>query len=114
MKEEELERILRECMEAVGVDENVRIRLKKYKTKAASVNMRKKIITLNEDVLDLGEDVIRYLILHELIHLKLKSPYHDKEFKEFLEKNLHGLDVLSVRGKILDKLFKIRDARQGD
>jgi len=111
VKEEDLKKILKECMEAVGINENVRIRLKKYKTKAASVNIRKRIITLNEDVLDLGEDVLRYLILHELIHLKLKSPHHNEEFKELLEKNLHNLDISSVRNKILNKLLKMRETR---
>jgi len=104
-----LQKVLIEYKEMLNINDDVRIRLRRYKTKAASVNIRKNIITLNKEVLDLGEDVIRYLILHELIHLKLRSPYHDAAFKELLKKNLGILDVESVRSKILNKLLKLKD-----
>jgi len=104
-----LRKVLIEYKEMLNINDDVHIRLKRYKTKAASVNIRKNIITLNKEVLDLGEDVIRYLILHELTHLKLRSPYHDATFKELLEKNSCNLDIELARSKILNKLLRLKD-----
>jgi len=106
-----IQKVLLEYKEKLDIDDEIHIRLRSYKTKAASVNIKKNIITINKDVFDLGEDVIRYLILHELIHLKLKSLYHDITFKELLRKNLYHLDLNSIRAKILYKLFKLNNTK---
>jgi predicted metal-dependent hydrolase len=72
-----VEEILKKYKEELGINDEVRVKIKKYKTRSAFINLKTKTIFINENLLELGEEVLRYLILHELIHLKLNSKYHD-------------------------------------
>jgi predicted metal-dependent hydrolase len=75
-------RILEEYKEKLGIDHDVKLLIRPYKWKPAFAELVSKKIYLNKYFLLLGEDVIRYLILHELVHIKLNNPYHNDMFYE--------------------------------
>jgi predicted metal-dependent hydrolase len=113
MRLEELEKLLAECKKLVGYDGPVRIALKPYKLKAATANIKSRTITVNTHLLDLGEDVIRYLLVHELVHLKLNSRYHDSVFHEELLKVVPEDEVRRARHMIIERLLEINNVRRG-
>ena len=100
-------RIIDEYARLLNCTKKVRYRTKPLKTKAASANLEKNEVVLNKYLLDLGEDVVRYLILHELIHLKLVTVNHGKSFMEMLYKFMPPAQVEEVQNKIMDRLLKV-------
>ena len=97
--------ILEEYKRSLGINQDVKIKLRRYKTKSAFVNLKTKTIFINELLLDLGEEVVRYLVLHELIHLKLNSKYHDSEFNKELYSYIPPEKVSKLRELITSKLL---------
>lgn len=100
-----VEEILKKYKEALGINDEVRVKIKKYKTRSAFINLKTKTIFINENLLELGEEVLRYLILHELIHLKLNSKYHDGEFNRILYSYIPPEKVSELRGLIVGKML---------
>ena len=104
-----LRTILNEMKKELGISEDVKVVVKPMKTKAASVTLGKNEIRLNRNLLDLGEDCIRYLILHELTHIKLKTRYHTGEFYKIIYSVMSEEKVREVENKILSELLKINN-----
>jgi len=100
-----VEEILKKYKEALGINDEVRVKIKKYKTRSAFINLKTKTIFINENLLELGEEVLRYLILHELIHLKLNSKCHDGEFNRTLYNYIPPEKAIEIRGLIINKLL---------
>jgi predicted metal-dependent hydrolase len=90
----------------LGVKEDVKIKIRRYKTKAAFVDLRSKIIYINRDLLDLGEDVIEYLLLHELLHIKLREKHHTAQFYAILHFFISEEKVNEIKEKIIKKLIE--------
>jgi len=97
--------ILEEYKRSLGINEDVKIKLRRYKTKSAFVNLKTRTIFINELLLDLGDEVLRYLVLHELIHLKLNSKYHDSVFNKILYCHIPPEKVSKLRELITSKLL---------
>jgi predicted metal-dependent hydrolase len=92
---------------------DVKVRVRRLKTKAASSNIKTRTIYINKDLLDLGEDVIGYLVLHELIHIKLQSIYHDEGFYSMLYFLMPPEVVEDIRRAIMERMVQnyVRVAR---
>jgi predicted metal-dependent hydrolase len=90
----------------LGVKEDVKIKIRRYKTKTAFVDLRSKIIYINRDLLDLGEDVIEYLLLHELLHIKLRERHHTAQFYAVLHFFIPEEKVNEIKEKIIKKLIE--------
>jgi len=91
----------------LGVKEDVKIKIRRYKTKTAFVDLRSKIIYMNRDLLDLGEDVIEYLLLHELLHIKLREKHHTSQFYAILHFFIPEEKANEIKEKIIKKLIEI-------
>ena len=79
-----LRSLLVELSKLVGLSD-VSIRRHHFKKELASVSFHSKTIRLNKHVVDkLDLDLLRYLILHELVHLKLQHAAHNREFYDLL------------------------------
>jgi hypothetical protein len=100
-----VEEILKKYKEELGINDEVRVKIKKYKTKSAFINLKTKTIFINKNLLELGEEVIKYLIVHELIHLKLNSRYHSAEFNRILYTYITPEKASEIRGLIANKLM---------
>jgi predicted metal-dependent hydrolase len=85
---------------------DVKVRVRRLKTKAASSNIKTRTIYINKDLLDLGEEVIEYLILHELLHIKLQSVYHDSRFYEMLYFLMTPEKVEAIRRMIMERMVQ--------
>ena len=101
-----LKLILNEMKKELGISEDVKVVVKPMKTKAASVTLGKNEIRINRNLLSLDEDCIRYLILHELIHIKLKTKYHTEAFYKILYRIFEKSKIEKIENEILHKLLK--------
>lgn len=101
--------MLEEVKAVVGIEGEVRVELKAYKTKGACIDLKRRVLVVNSHLLDLGEDVVKYLVLHELIHLKLGTSRHDARFQELLNHyaRILRMDRARCETKIAKKLLKI-------
>ena len=89
---EKLEKLVKELSDEIGIEGGVKIKLKKFKTKLASVSLSKRVIYINSELVkELSDKEIRYLIVHELLHLKY-GIFHTAKFHEELLK-LCGEDL---------------------
>ncbi len=104
---EKLEELVRELKEEIGIEGEVKVKLKKFKIKLASVSLSKKVIYINSELVKkLSDKEIRYLIAHELLHLKhgvFHTAKFQQELSELCEEDLylsivekHRRDFISV------------------
>ncbi|MEM1605300.1 MAG: M48 family metallopeptidase [Fervidicoccaceae archaeon] len=103
--EDTIKRIVEDYKQKLGISCEVNVKVRSYKTRSAFVNLKTKTIYINKELIPLGEDVLRYLILHELLHLKLNSKYHDGEFHKILYEHIPEERVVELRGIINKKLI---------
>ncbi len=80
-----LRTLLDELISLVNINHPVYIRRIAFKRQIASVSFRNNFIRLNKHLANkLDPELLKYILLHELIHLKLGHPYHDKNFYQAL------------------------------
>ena len=105
--------ILDEVKDRLRIKEGIKLELKSMKVKAASISIKRGIIRLNKDLIkELDTDAIRYLIIHELIHYKLKRIYHSKEFYEYIDKEINEDNREELEKKIIEQLLQKKSARK--
>ena len=108
MNRKQLNEILNELKAELGIKDAVKIELKPMKTKAASVSLTKSIIRINKNIIpNLDTECLKYLILHELIHYKLKSTYHNGRFHKELNRKISKTEAKQLERKILKTLLQI-------
>lgn len=71
------------------------VRIKRMKSKWGSCNYLKKVITLNLELIKKAPEIIEYVVVHELAHLKY--PHHKKEFWNFVEEYIKEWKKLRER-----------------
>jgi len=92
----------------ISEGEKLRLELRPMKTKAASISFKRKVIRINKNLIPiLDEDCIKYLILHELIHYKLKSTYHNSKFQKQLNKKINDTKIKELERKIITNLLRL-------
>jgi predicted metal-dependent hydrolase len=101
-------KVLSEYEERLGIA-GVKLVIRRYKTRAAFCELRSERVYLNENLLGLGEGVIRYLIAHELVHLKLRSRYHGDEFYRLFHTLVPPDAASEAEGRIVKKLFQLAE-----
>lgn len=100
--------ILDEVKDRLRIKEGIKLELKSMKVKAASISIKRGIIRLNKDLIkELDTDAIRYLIIHELIHYKLKSKYHSKKFHEYIDKEIDKDNREELEKEIIERLLEL-------
>jgi len=108
MNKKHLKEILNELKNELKIQEPIKIELKPMKTKAASISLNRNTIRINKNIVsNLDLDCIRYLLLHELIHYKLKSTCHDREFHKQLSKKINQAKAKEIERKILTSLLEL-------
>ena len=81
MNKEEVVYLCKELSRKMKV-EMPRIRFQNMKKKWASCSIENKILTLDKKVFELSSECVRYILIHELLHLKI--PRHNKLFRIML------------------------------
>ena len=88
----ELKDLLREVLKRLNLRRDIKVRVKPLKGKVASISHRSGTIYLNKRCLEvLTEEEIKFVLAHELLHLK-HGKFHTLSFEEEL-KNLFGKDL---------------------
>ena len=100
--------ILEEFKAILGITDKVRLELRPLKTKAASISLRRKVIRLSKYVVPrLDKISLRYLVFHELVHLRLRTIHHTKEFYELIYSVFDEETVKRAEEKILASLIEL-------
>jgi predicted metal-dependent hydrolase len=84
MRETTFSEMLRSCFEEVRVyiPTYPMLQIKNYRSRWGCCYATRNIIILNEKLIHLPVDLIRYIIIHELTHLRY--PNHGNEFHAFI------------------------------
>jgi len=69
----------------LGAD-SVTWRLRRMRTRWATINPEKKIITLNPEIIKQPPEALEYVLVHELVHLSERT--HNDRFAELLDSNM--------------------------
>jgi predicted metal-dependent hydrolase len=104
-------RIFSEYRRRLGVKATLVIR--RYRARSAFCELRSGRVYLNEALLGLGEEVIRYLIAHELVHLRLGTKWHDGEFYRLLYSVVSPEEVKRAQLKIEEGLLQLAGGARG-
>ena len=105
---ERVKALLEQAKENIGVDDEVRIMLHPMKRKIASVSLKTKTIRINKNLLEtLNDDELYYILVHELIHIKLSSLNHGNGFQKFLRKIYAPQDPEAIENMLIKKLAYI-------
>jgi predicted metal-dependent hydrolase len=101
----DVRRIAEEYRRQLGIEGEVRVVVGSYRGAAAFADLRTRTIYVNGRLLGLGERVVRYLVLHELVHIKLNTRYHGSEFYELLHRFFPPEEVEQIRRVALKYLI---------
>jgi len=71
--------ILEELKNELKINEEIKVIIKDYKYKLASVSLDKKLIRINKRIIN-DEKLLRDVLFHELLHIKLDTVWHTPEF----------------------------------
>jgi len=106
MEKEEIKRLLEEAKKKLGIKEELRVILQPMKRKIASVSLKNKTIRINKAIIHtLNEEQMRYILVHELIHYKLKHYSHDNSFMNELRQFYDEDEIETIERSILSKII---------
>ncbi|RLI82490.1 hypothetical protein DRP04_03865 [Archaeoglobales archaeon] len=109
---EKLKNLLIELKNEIGVDKEVKLKIVPMKEKIASLSIDTRILRLNRNVVEkLDEEELRYILLHELIHLKVNDVNHGLLFMKELEKYLEFEKTREIEIEIIKKLILEKGVR---
>ncbi len=110
MVRERLRRLLNEALDLVGIEkDNIRLVLYPMKRKIASVSLRTRIIRLNKNIVwELDNEDLKYILVHEVIHLKIGSTTHNERFWQELLRLYPRERVKEIENKIINSINIIR------
>lgn len=100
--------ILEELKAILGITDKVKLELRPLKTKAASISLRRKVIRISKYLIPkLDEVSLRYLIFHELVHLKLRTIHHTQDFYKLIHSVFDEETVKRSEERILASLIEL-------
>lgn len=100
--------ILQEVRDLLQLEESVTVRIKSLKSTLARLSLTKRVLTLDPIVLNLSEDLVFYILTHELAHLKANTPYHTSAFWREIERVYNLEDVKAIEERIFKVLKSLR------
>ncbi|ASI99430.1 M48 metallopeptidase family protein [Thermococcus celer] len=92
-----LDELLERAKNLLDCQRPVKVKVRPLKTSIARVSFRYGTITLDPSVLELGDEEVLYVLVHELAHLKAGTTYHSSAFwmevkRAFPEKKARELE----------------------
>ncbi len=104
---EKLKGLLKELMQKMGIKENVRLKIVPMKQKIASLSFNTKTLRLNQKAVEILEDEeLKYILSHELIHLKIRDINHGPLFMEELKKYYSDEEARRLEFRIICNFIK--------
>ncbi len=113
MSGREIKKIVEKVSFQLGIKRQIYVRVVSFKNKLASVSFTSGILRINRDFVHLSNlSLLKYIIIHELVHIKLGHHYHNDEFyqeiKKYLNKNVSGYDK-----KVYNLIIKLNKLNTG-
>jgi predicted metal-dependent hydrolase len=100
--------ILQELMKEMEISENIRLKIVPMKKKIASLSLATNVLRFNRNVVKfLNDEEIRYILIHELIHLKIRDVNHGSLFLRELSKYYNPRETYHLEIEIIRKLSKL-------
>jgi len=105
----EVKTLFKEIVEDMGLS-GIKISLVPMKRKIASFSFRTKTLRLNSRLIGiLEQELVRHIIIHELVHFKSNDVNHGRAFYEELQKYYTKEDSKILEEKLVQKLvFDLR------
>nr|4JIU_A Chain A, Proabylysin [Pyrococcus abyssi GE5] len=99
-----VEDLLEHAKDILGYQRPVKVRIRPLKMSIARVSFKYGTITLDPAVLNLEEEEMFYILIHELAHLKAETSYHSSSFWREVEKVFPGERAKEIEDRIMTKL----------
>lgn len=100
--------LLERARQVVGIEDNVKLVLYPMKYKVASISLKNKTIRLNKNLIEsFEEDELYYILVHELIHIKLSTLNHGEDFYRMLYKLFSPEEADEIENRIIKKLINV-------
>ncbi len=100
--------VLQEVRDLLQLEESVTVRIKPLKSTLARLSLTKRVLTLDPLVLNLSEDLIFYILTHELAHLKANTLYHTPSFWREVGKVYDLEDIKTIE----ERIFKVLESQK--
>jgi len=99
-----LEELLERAKELLECRRPVKVKVKPLKTSVARVSFKYGTITIDPSVLELEEEEILYVLVHELAHLKAETTYHSSAFWKEMERVFPEEKAKELEDRVMMKL----------
>jgi len=105
---EHVRRLLEQAKQALRVEDSIKLLLYPMKYKVASISLKTKTIRINKNLINIFDDEeLYYILVHELIHLKIVSLSHGESFYKLLNMLFSPNKSEEIENKIIKKLLEI-------
>jgi len=99
MTNREIKDLLLDAKEKLKINEEIKLSIKPMKKKVASISLINKNLLINKNFLENAtSEEIKYVIFHELLHLKY-GIFHTQKFKSELKKYFPEIDLNRIQGR---------------
>ncbi len=106
MERKQAIRLFRKIAKELGL-ENVKIRIVPMKSKVASISFKTRTLRLNSNAVKvLNEEQLKFVIFHELIHIKVKDANHGSLFLKELRKRYSEEEIEQIELGIIEAFIK--------
>ncbi|WP_460125648.1 SprT-like domain-containing protein [Stetteria hydrogenophila] len=100
-------KLLEQAKNLLGLADRVELVLYPMKHRVATASLKTKTIRLNKNLLDvLDDDEILYILIHELIHIKLSTLSHGRKFYELLHRIYSPQESEELENRIVEKIIR--------
>jgi len=104
---ERVKKILNELIKEMDIDKTIKLIIVPMRQKVASLSFKTKLLRLNHKAVKvLNSEEIRYILIHELIHFKVKDINHGSLFLRELEKHYTLEEAYNFEIEIIKKLLE--------
>jgi len=104
---ERVKKILHELIEEMEISETIKIKIVPMQQKIASLSFKTRVLRLNRKAAEvLSNEEIRYILVHELIHLKIKDVNHGSLFLHEIEKYYSFEEAYNFEIEVIKKLLE--------
>ena len=109
MKINRVKELTNKALNSLNINDKIKIEIKPMKQDIASFSFKTKTLRLNKYVVEnFDDELLYYIILHELIHFKTNSLYHGIDFYEELKKHYSEEQCDEIELKIIQKLIMLK------
>ena len=96
----------------IGIKDGVELRIKPLKTTIARASITRGIITIDPAIKDINENLLLYLFIHELAHIKTKNQYHTSSFWQEIEKLYTEDKIKEIEKTLIESYWCLKNVEE--